>query len=108
MINYSIDIRKKIPLDKFIYSLGIRHIGQENAKLISKNLKNSVRINSINLGAILKPSNKKIRSLYKKNYKTETGITSILNTIDYIIKNKKINGQIFNIDNGEKLMVNAN
>tara|TARA_B100000401_G_C52690405_1_gene664171 strand:- start:641 stop:895 length:255 start_codon:yes stop_codon:yes gene_type:complete len=77
-------------------------------KTFSKNLKNSVRINSINLGAILKPSNKKIRSLYKKNYKTETGITSILNTIDYIIKNKKINGQIFNIDNGEKLMVNAN
>ena len=56
----------------------------------------------------MKPSNKKIRSLYKKNYKTETGITSILNTIDYIIKNKKINGQIFNVDNGEKLMVNAN
>ena len=40
-LRYSIDIRKKIPLDKFIYSLGIRHIGQENAKLISKNLKNS-------------------------------------------------------------------
>ena len=33
-------MKKKIPLDKFIYSLGIRHIGQENAKLISKNLKN--------------------------------------------------------------------
>ena len=32
--------KKKISLDKFIYSLGIRHIGQENAKLISKNLKN--------------------------------------------------------------------
>ena len=39
-LKYSIDIKKKIPLDKFIYSLGIRHIGQENAKLISKNLKN--------------------------------------------------------------------
>ncbi len=40
-LKYSIDIKKKISLDKFIYSLGIRHIGQENAKLISKNLKNS-------------------------------------------------------------------
>ena len=40
-LRYSIDLKKKIPLDKFIYSLGIRHIGQENAKLISKNLKNS-------------------------------------------------------------------
>ena len=39
-LKYSIDIKKKISLDKFIYSLGIRHIGQENAKLISKNLKN--------------------------------------------------------------------
>ena len=39
-LKYSIEIKKKIPLDKFIYSLGIRHIGQENAKLISKNLKN--------------------------------------------------------------------
>ena len=39
-LKYSIEIKKKIPLDKFIYSLGIRHIGQENANLISKNLKN--------------------------------------------------------------------
>ena len=35
----SIDKSKKIKLDKFIYSLGIRHIGQENAKLISEFLK---------------------------------------------------------------------
>ena len=32
-------MQKKIKLDKFIYSLGIRHIGQENAKLISEFLK---------------------------------------------------------------------
>jgi len=38
-LKYSIDIRKKIPLEKFIYSLGIRHIGLENAKLISRELK---------------------------------------------------------------------
>ena len=31
--------KKKLKLDKFIYSLGIRHIGQENAKLISEFLK---------------------------------------------------------------------
>ena len=37
----SIDKSKKIKLDKFIYSLGIRHIGQENAKLISEFLKDS-------------------------------------------------------------------
>ena len=38
-LKYSIDIRRNISLERFIYSLGIRHIGLENAKLISKNLK---------------------------------------------------------------------
>ena len=32
----SIEKSKKIKLERFIYSLGIRHIGQENAKLISE------------------------------------------------------------------------
>jgi len=32
----SIEKTKKINLDKFIFSLGIRHIGQENAKILSK------------------------------------------------------------------------
>ena len=40
-LKYSIDKKKNISLSKFIYSLGIRHIGQENAKLLSKTLKNS-------------------------------------------------------------------
>ena len=34
----SIQKSKKVSLDKFIFSLGIRHIGQENAKLIAKHL----------------------------------------------------------------------
>ena len=38
-LKFSIDQKKKIPLERFIYSLGIRHIGQENAKLIAKHLK---------------------------------------------------------------------
>ena len=33
--------KKNISLDKFIYSLGIRHIGLENAKLLAKHLKSS-------------------------------------------------------------------
>ena len=37
-LNYSINKSKDISLNKFIYSLGIRHIGQENAKLIAKHL----------------------------------------------------------------------
>ena len=38
-LKFSIDHKKKISLERFIYSLGIRHIGQENAKLISRHLK---------------------------------------------------------------------
>ena len=36
----SINKSKKLKLDRFIYSLGVRHIGQENAKLISEFLGN--------------------------------------------------------------------
>ena len=35
----SVQKSKKVSLDKFIFSLGIRHIGQENAKLLSEFLK---------------------------------------------------------------------
>ena len=38
-LKYSINLRKTISFEKFIYALGIRHIGLENAKIISKNLK---------------------------------------------------------------------
>ena len=38
-LKYSINQKKTISFDKFIFALGIRHIGLENAKLISKNLK---------------------------------------------------------------------
>ena len=35
-LEYSINSKKNISLERFIYSLGIRHIGLENAKLLSK------------------------------------------------------------------------
>ena len=38
-LKYSIELRKTISFEKFIYALGIRHIGLENAKIIAKNLK---------------------------------------------------------------------
>jgi len=40
-LKYSIEDKKNISLEKFIYSLGIRHIGQENAKLLAKHLKSA-------------------------------------------------------------------
>ena len=38
-LKYAIDESKKINLDRFIYALGIRHIGLENAKLLSQHSK---------------------------------------------------------------------
>jgi DNA ligase (NAD+) len=38
-LKFSIDEKKIISLERFIYSLGIRHIGFENAKLIARHLK---------------------------------------------------------------------
>jgi DNA ligase (NAD+) len=40
-LKYSIDQKIKISLDRFIYALGIRHIGIETAKLISRHVKTS-------------------------------------------------------------------
>ena len=38
-LKFSINHKKQVSLERFIYSLGIRHIGQENAKLIAHHLK---------------------------------------------------------------------
>jgi len=38
-LKYSIDNAKEVTLDKFIFSIGIRHIGIENAKLIADHAK---------------------------------------------------------------------
>ena len=40
-LKFSLEEKKKISLERFIYALGIRHIGIENAKLISRYVKNS-------------------------------------------------------------------
>ena len=41
-LKFSIEKKKKISLERFIYALGIRHIGQENAKLMATHLKTSI------------------------------------------------------------------
>ena len=40
-LKYSVNDKVNISFEKFIYALGIRHIGQENAKLLAKHLKSA-------------------------------------------------------------------
>ena len=47
ILKFSIEEKKKISLERFIYSLGIRHIGQENAKLIAQHLKSSLNFSKL-------------------------------------------------------------
>ena len=46
-LKYSINIKKDISLERFIYSLGIRHIGLENAKILSKYFKSFLNFKSL-------------------------------------------------------------
>ena len=69
-LKYSINEKKNISFEKFIYSLGIRHIGLENAKLISKNLKSLNNFIALSV-------NKKFEELLNIDGIGETQINSI-------------------------------
>ena len=97
----SIETSKKVSLQRFIYSIGIRHIGIENAKLISDNIKNiSNFIELIKLKKFDKFLNidgigeTQIRSL--KNFFSNKSNSNIVIELNSILK---IENQISN-DNG--------
>ena len=69
-LKYSIEQKKKISLDRFIYSLGIRHIGQENAKLVARHLKTAKIFFKL-------PDNKNIENLLNIDGIGSTQIQSI-------------------------------
>ena len=46
-LKYSINQKKIISLERFIYSLGIRHIGLENAKLLSKHFVSFIKFKNL-------------------------------------------------------------
>ena len=102
----SINKSKKLKLDRFIYSLGIRHIGQENAKLISDflgNYSNFIKLkdqkNIDDLSNIDGIGETQISSL-KNFFKNEVNlkVISSLGNILIFEKNviKKIEGVFFN------------
>ncbi len=77
-LKYSIEKSKDVTLDRFIFSIGIRHIGIENAKLIADNLKTIEKfLNIIN--------NKNINQLLNIDGIGETQIQSI----EKFINNKR-------------------
>ena len=71
-LKYSIDKKKNISLERFIYALGIRHIGLENAKILAKYFKTCK--NFINLSI-----NKNFSELLDIDGIGETQINSLKN-----------------------------
>jgi DNA ligase (NAD+) len=49
-LKFSIEQKKRISLTRFIYALGVRHIGLENARLISRHLKTSMNFFKLSEG----------------------------------------------------------
>tara|TARA_B100000700_G_scaffold292015_1_gene351550 strand:- start:2163 stop:3953 length:1791 start_codon:yes stop_codon:yes gene_type:complete len=71
-LEYSINLKKTISFERFIFALGIRHIGLENAKLLSKNLESFKNF-------LLLSQKKKIDELLNIDGIGETQINSIKN-----------------------------
>ena len=71
-LKYSINQKKNISLERFIFALGIRHIGLENAKLLSKYFKSFSNFQSLSM---------------KKNYDDLLNIDGIGETQVSSIKN---------------------
>ena len=97
-LKYSIEQSKKITFHKFIFALGIRHIGQENAKLIARHLQkkeNFIKIDKnynfetfINIDGIGEIQISSIRKFFsiKENLKVVKELSNLLN-----IQNETIN-----------------
>jgi DNA ligase (NAD+) len=75
-LKIAIDKSKNISLEKFIFSIGIRHIGQENAKILASFFKS---INAFEKLFILQNRNKILNNLIDLDGIGETQIESIKN-----------------------------
>ena len=93
-LEYSINEKKKISLERFIYSLGIRHIGLENAKLLSKNFKTFSKFKNL-------PTNSKYNDLINIDGIGETQVNSIKNFFSNKMNLKVLNEleKILSVDN---------
>ncbi len=93
-LKYSIDQSKKVSLDKFLYAIGIRHIGIENAKLLAEHIKsiknfiilvNKGKLNEfLDIDGIGETQINSLKTFFenKSNYKIIEKLSSILNISD--------------------------
>ena len=93
-LKYSIDQSKKVSLDRFIYSIGIRHIGIENAKLLAEytksitnflNLIKNKKFNEfLNIDGIGETQINSLKKFFenKSNYKIIEKLSPMLNISD--------------------------
>ena len=100
-LKYSINQKKNISLDKLIYSLGIRHIGLENAKILSKYFKsfskfisfskNTTQDDILDIDGIGETQLKSLRNFFdnKVNLNILNELQKILYVKDVITKDKK-------------------
>ena len=110
-LKYSINEKKNISLERFIFSLGIRHIGLENAKLLSKHFETFLNFKNLskkkkfdellNIDGIGETQVNSIKNFFQ-NY---TNI-KVLNELEKILIIKKVevpkkNGQL----NGKTFLV---
>ena len=120
-LKYSIENSKKISLEKLIYGLGIRHIGQENAKLISENvvkIENLVKIDEnyefgqfLNIDGIGETQVKSLKIFFSnstnreiiKKLNTQLKVTSTVKRKDGKLKNNSfmITGKLDSISRAE-------
>ena len=104
-LKFSIEKSKKITLDKLLFALGIRHIGQENAKILSENIKSLDNLTKIsnnynfetfkNIDGI---GDTQINSL-KKFFSDKTNLKVINELSKYVYVNKlenKLSGKFKN------------
>jgi DNA ligase (NAD+) len=99
-LKYSINQRKNISLERLIYSLGIRHIGLENAKILSKYFKSfsnfinfSHEVNSddiLNIDGIGETQLQSVKNFFnnKVNLNILKDLQKILVVQNALIKNK--------------------
>ena len=100
----SIDTSKKVSLDKFIFSIGIRHIGQENAKILASffysikkfkeffnlNSKNKILKNLIELDGIGETQIESLENFFSShtNIRITKELIDQLEVSEYKIENK--------------------